>query len=315
MPDRRTTRAQQHLRTTLLAALLASGLALALTRCGGTDATSDQAEDVLAHPPRHLYTLQNAPVPGPHPTALVHLGRGFRSDGPLNLVVHFHGWDNCIANDVESGTGRCTPGGPLRLAHNLIGQLDASGANAALVAVERTFDAANSSDGRLSQAGFFRALIEELLPHVGELAGRSYDLDDLGRIVLSSHSGGYIAVGDILDRGGLTEHVSEVILLDSLYGSVPQYEAWLRGGLGTRRLAVVYTAGGGTLANSQALATRAADWLRDAGLSATLLLDERYSRDLPVTSMDAPLYFYKSSLSHDGTALYWYGRLLVHAQL
>src|SRR5205807_8328375 len=112
----------------------------------------------------------------------------------------------------------------------------------------------------------------ELPPRFGELAGRSHSEAELGRIVLSSHSGGYLAVADILAVGGLTERISQVVLLDSLYGNVAQYEDWLRGGLGTRRLAIIYTGGGGTLSNSQALATRAAGWARSAGLPASAIV-------------------------------------------
>jgi len=295
------------MRKLLCAALLSAA-------CGGLEGEFEAEEAAaVAHPPRHLYTLEHAPVPGPYPTALVHLARGFRASGPLNLVVHFHGWNNCIANDAEATSSRCRPNGPVRTAHNLIGQIDASGANAVLVAVERTFDQANSADGRLAEPGFFRGLVLELLPHIGALAGRGYAEADLGKIVLSSHSGGYVAVGDILAKGGLP--IAGVILLDSLYGSIGQHEAWVRGDLGRRRLAVVYTSGGGTLSNSQAFATRAAGWLRAAGLPSSLLFDERYSRNYPPSTMDAPLYFYKSSLSHSGCALYWFWRLLGHQGL
>ena len=44
--------------------------------------------------------------------ALVHLGAGFRAGGPLNLVVHYHGWYNCIENDGEARGSACTPGAP-----------------------------------------------------------------------------------------------------------------------------------------------------------------------------------------------------------
>ena len=63
-----------------------------------------------------LFTLANAPVPGNHPTALVHLAKGFRAGGPLNLVVHYHGWSNCIANDGEATASACRPGGPAHTA-------------------------------------------------------------------------------------------------------------------------------------------------------------------------------------------------------
>ena len=192
------------MRTLLCALLLAAA-------CGGPE--TDQADGQDLVPARHLYNLVNTPFPAPHPTALVHLGKGLKAEGPLNLVVHYHGWVNCIENDGEAHGSACVKGGPVRIAHNLIGQLDQSGANAALVLVERAFDQSSSADGRLAEAGFFRAMILELLPRIGQLVGRAYGESDLGSIALTSHSGGYRALAHTLDRGGLTDHVTQVILL------------------------------------------------------------------------------------------------------
>src|SRR6267142_2763668 len=86
--------------------------------CGGVAPEDrDTEDDVTAA--RHLFTLANAPFPGARPTALVHLGKGFSAQGPLNLVVHYHGWYNCIQNDGEASGRACTRGGPVRIAHNL----------------------------------------------------------------------------------------------------------------------------------------------------------------------------------------------------
>ncbi|MGZ6143852.1 MAG: hypothetical protein ACXWLM_10975 [Myxococcales bacterium] len=272
----------------------------ALVACGGVD-PSEETQDVAV--PRHLFTLANAPFPGSHPTALVYFGKGFSPDGPLNLVVHYHGWANCIENDGEARGSACTRGGPVRIAHNLIGQLDKSGANAALLLVERAFDQNSSADGRLAEAGFFRAMILELLPHLGALAGRDYTESDLGSIALSSHSGGYIALAHTLDRGGLTDHVKQVILLDSVYGNLAQFEAYARSG---GRLAVVYTDNAGTLANSQHMAN---------DLRAFSPFDDRTYSTLTDAQFEAPLLFKRSALSHDGTAQYYFGKLLAHAGL
>lgn len=314
LPSRRQPR-----RPALPSLLLASLVCALPVACGGPE-TDDQdlgeaQAQALAHPPRHVYTLQNAPFADGHPSVLVHLGKGFVPQGPLNLVVYFHGWSNCVVNDVEAAGSPCTPGRPARAAHNLIGSLDASGANAALIAVERAYDQTSSSAGRLTQAGLFRALILELLPKLGELAGRMYSEADLGKLVLATHSGGYQAVALILDRGGLTAQVSEVILLDSLYGNTAEFDAWLKGGLGTRRLANVYTGSGGTLANAQAMAVRAKAWAQAARLPASALLDDRTTATLADGNFNAPLFFKRSGLSHDGVVAYYLPKLLAHAGL
>lgn len=312
-------RARPAARPVLLPLVLSAVLCAAQTACGGPetddqDVGDGQAQE-LTHPPRHVYTLTNAPFADGHPTAVVHLGKGFVAQGPLNLVVYFHGWGNCVVNDVEAANSRCAPGRPARTAHNLIGSLDKSSANAALIAVERAFEQNSSSAGRLTQPGLFRALILELLPKLSELAGHTYTEADLGKLVLATHSGGYKAVALILDRGGLTAKVSEVILLDSLYGNTSDFDAWLKGGIGTRRLANVYTAGGGTLANAQAMATRTRSWAQAAHLPPSAFLDDRTTATLSDAAFDAPLFFKRSGLSHDGVVSYYLPKLLAHAGL
>lgn len=281
--------------------------------CGGVAAEAEPGDDLAA--PRHLYSLVNAPFPGPHPSALVYLGKGFRAAGPLNLVVHFHGWANCIENEGEARNAPCTRGGPVRIAHDLFRQLDQSGANAALILVERSFDQSNSDDGRLAEPGLFRAMILELLPKLGALAGRGYAEKDLGSIVLSSHSGGYRALAHSLDRGGLTHLVTQVILLDSVYDNAAEFEAFAQEALGAARLAIVYTDRAGTAAGSQQIAAHAKGWLAAARLDPKLLVDDRTTGTLPDAALAAPLLFKRSGASHDGTAQLYFGKLLAHAGL
>ncbi len=201
----------------------------------------------------------------------------------------------------------------MRSAHNLIAQADASGVNAALILIERAKDQNSSADGRLAETGFFRAMVLELLPHVGELAGRAYLESDLGSIVLSSHSGGYRALAHSLDRGGLTDHVVQVILLDSVYDNTAQFEAYAQQALGYARVAVIYTDYAGTLTLSQKMANDARGWLQTAGLSKSLILDDRSFATQPDSAFEAPLVFKRSALTHDGTAQYYFGKLLAHA--
>src|SRR5262249_57906746 len=106
-----------------------------------------------------------------------------------------------------------------------------------------------------------------------------------------------------LDRGGLTDHVTQVILLDSVYGNLAQFEAYARSG---GRMAVVYTDHAGTLLNSQHMAN---------DLEDLKPFDDRTYSTLTGAQLDAPLLFKRSALSHDGTGLYYFGRLLAHSGL
>ena len=223
--------------------------------CGGPLEGDSENQDLAA--PRHLFTLAHAPVPSAHPTALVYLSKNFRKDGPLNLVVHYHGWVNCIANDGESrGSGRAGShrAQPVRAAR---------------------------SERRQRGAGAHRTN----------------------------------ALAHTLDRGGLTEHVTQVILLDSVYGNQAQFEAWAQAALGEARLAVVYTDNAGTLANSQKMANDAKSWVHAAGVSVKTVVDDRTTSTLPDSAFDAPILFKRSALPYDGTAQYYFGKLLAHAGL
>ena len=263
---------------------------------------------------RNVFTLKNAPQGGPFPSALVHLPTGFRKSGKLNLVVYFHGNGNCISVTVEAKNAPCKKGGPARTAHDLIGQIDKSGVNAAFVAIERAFDAGSAS-GNLSQAGFFKKMILELLPKIGTLAGRSYSAGNLGKIVIASHSGGYNAAADVATKGGLPIH--EVLLFDSIYGRIPDFESWIKGDLGKRRFHVVYTKVGGTNVNSQKVAKDIKAAVSDAGLPADTLTDERTKKDAAFTgeALDAPLVFFQSGVGHDPSVVLWFGKMLTHAGL
>lgn len=83
--------------------------------------------------------------------------------------------------------------------------------------------------------------------------GRTQLGAEIGRVILSGHSGGYHALAAMLDRGGLSDPVREVYLFDGLYGETDKYLAWLRGGRG--KLINIYTDHGGTKAESERMVT------------------------------------------------------------
>ena len=70
-------------------------------------------------------------------------------------------------------------------------------------------------------------------------------------------------------------------------------------------LANVYTSGGGTLANAQAMATRAQAWV-----PAAQLLDDRTTDTLTDAQYAHELLFKMSGLSHDGVPAYHFGKLV-----
>ncbi|MSP61961.1 MAG: hypothetical protein EXR72_16845 [Myxococcales bacterium] len=253
-----------------------------------------------------------------HPSALVYLPSSFRPAPPIPVIVFLHGWNNCVENVVRDAGASCNPGPgtPSRQAYSLAAQLEASGKNALLLCPEVVFDQPTGDPGNLGKTGGFRALLDETLKNLAPLLG-PLTADDVGPVALASHSGGYQAAGAIATRGGVP--VAEIFLLDSLYGNTADFDAWVKkdlpalaGANPARRFADVYTAGGGTLQNSQQMAVRAKSWVvGDPGI----LVDDRTQADWPAATYHHGLLFKYSGLSHDGVVRYYFGQLVASSSL
>ncbi len=270
-------------------------------------------------PKTYLLTLDAGAFPKTtdHPSALLYVPTGFVPSPSVSMVVYIHGFNNCVANIVRpTASGQpCKTGGAVRNAYNLIAQLEASGRNALLLCPEVAFDRASSDPGQLGVTNGFRALVKEALLQVQADLG-PIDVDKLGPVVVASHSGGYAAAAGIAQRGGVP--ISEVYLLDSLYGNSSDFESWMRSDLGSfagsaprRRFATVYTDGGGTLANNQALATKARGFVPDT----SVLVDDRTTATWPTATYQHGLLFKRSALAHDGVPRYYFGTLLSTSSL
>jgi hypothetical protein len=284
---------------------------LAFVLCAALSASAAPAA-----PKRNTFKLTNEPLtPNPGPSALVHLPKGFKSDGPLNLIVHFHGIQNCVSVTVEGKNGNCAKGS-FNQGHNLIAQADASGVNAALVALEVAFNKNNTDPGKLATSGFFAQVIDELLPKIGQLAGREYSRDDLGKIILTSHSGGYMALCETLANAGLP--ISGVLLFDSLYPNKKKkgpkddacfnkYVDWVKNNA-DGRFGIVYTTQGGTMANSQQMSTDI-----KAMVDAGDYWDERKKPDaqiLKASELGRRFVFVKTGVAHDDSVRKYYAAML-----
>jgi methylmalonyl-CoA mutase cobalamin-binding subunit len=126
----------------------------------------------------------------------------------VDYVVHFHGWSNHV--------------GPVIKQYKLAEQLAASGANAILLVPQGPKNARDSGCGKLElDPGGFERLIAEVtafLKSEGKLS-----TDRVGKILLSAHSGGYKVTARILHHGGLTDRISDVVLLDASYGNLEDF--------------------------------------------------------------------------------------------
>jgi hypothetical protein len=242
-----------------------------------------------------------------HPSALVYLPSGFDPTPPLSVIVYIHGFSNCVENIVRDAGGECEPDGGTRAAYALTAQLEATNKNAILLAPEIDYDAQTGNPGNLGTTDGFKALLTETLADLaGPLHGAT--VADVGTIIVASHSGGYQTAAGIASKGGIP--VMEIDLLDSLYGNTTEFDAWAKLVGPGKRFADVYTNGGGTLANSQAMATRAQAWV-----PAAQLLDDRTTATLTDAQYAHELIFKLSALAHDGVPTYYFGKLVGSSSL
>lgn len=187
------------------------------------------------------------------PTVWIRVPAGLTA--PFATVTHLHG-HYAVLDDM--------------LASKQLPELyAAAGRNAVVIVPQGPVDAASGDFGRLMDAGGHAALVTDV---VG-LAYRDglIALPESDGVVLSAHSGGYVATAAIVDRGGLP--VDEVHLYDALYGESATFEAFARDGGVLRSL---YTSYGGTVGQNQSLAVALSDAFAvgDAFSDAALRSDE-----------------------------------------
>jgi hypothetical protein len=164
-------------------------------------------------------------------TVAVFVPKGFRETGQVDLVVHFHGWQNNVARVLEK--------------YQLIEQLIASGRNAVLVVPQGPRNASDSGGGKLEESGGFARLIQEVRQKLAESGAVKKKDFKIGRVIISGHSGGYKVMSFIVERGGLPEPPREVWLFDALYAETDKFLDWA-GRCPQGRLLNIYTDHGGT---------------------------------------------------------------------
>ncbi len=209
-------------------------------------------------------------------TVAIFVPSGFRETGPVDFLVHFHGW----GNDVQKAL----------LKYQLIDQVAASHRNVVLVVPQGPRDASDSFGGKLEDPGGFERFmleVEQTLRDKSRLKNKSFSL---GQIILSGHSGGYHVMSAILDHGGLTDHIREVWLFDALYAETDKFLAWWDHQHG--RFLDLYTEHGGTKEETLRLMAQ----LRQRG-TPFRALDETEASPTDLTNRE-PIFLF-SKLPHD----------------
>jgi hypothetical protein len=185
-----------------------------------------------------IVDLPSAPFPDGHASytdasVMIGLPATWDDNGELAVVTHLHG-HNATIEEVDEE-------------QYLRAQFSLSGRNAIFILPQGPVEAADSDFGKLDEEeGFYNLVMDAIavLYRDGVVTR-----PNLGEAALTSHSGGYNAVANMLEVGGVA--VSAVHLFDSLYARESTYEQFVReGGV----LRSVYTSGGGTDDNNRAMA-------------------------------------------------------------
>jgi len=241
------------------------------------------------------YELPTGAFPGSgHADVAVHVPPGFDAARRPGLVLYLHGWNGCVQSALADEDVPCTDGGDPRTAARLAAQLDAARVNAVLVAIELRVDRPSGEPGQLAMPGDARALLRELFSErMADPLGCPVEVDAFDPIVVVAHSGGYQAAASTLEFGDLP-HVREVVLLDSLYGAQDVFGDWLAHRAEWARFVDLYTASGGTLARSRAMARRT---LADAELRDRVYDDDTDAAPDPA-ALAHPIVFKRVPLAH-----------------
>ncbi len=151
---------------------------------------------------------------------------GFKPSATTDFIVHFHGWNNHVSEVLKR--------------YRLRDQMHAARVNAILVVPQGPYDAPDSGGGKLElDAGGFAMMMKDVI-HVLKSSDTGIKSDRIGKIVLSTHSGGYATTAGVLEHGGLTDHITDLLLFDSTYGGLDKFASWAAGSR-RRRLISLFT--------------------------------------------------------------------------
>lgn len=142
----------------------------------------------------------------------VFIPNGFKeSPEGSNVIVHFHGHMNDNMGVLEQF------GMPQALLAQKI--------NALLVLPQGPYRARDSFGGKMEDEGGLRRLVEEVLTTMKK--EEVVKSTSLRHLLVTAHSGGYRPAAISLEKGGLSDKITDVFLFDALYGQHEYFRNWL----------------------------------------------------------------------------------------
>ncbi len=166
-------------------------------------------------------------------------------------------------------------------------------------------------------------MTELLADHIAPIIG-NYSTENIARIRIFSHSGGYYTIGNMATVGG-SDKVRDLCLLDSLYANMEQFDAYVQDnlshfgvGLDDYRFSSVFSLQGGTYQNNIEMESRASSWVasaEDDHLSSnnTLFVDNTDAALTILNIESHSLLFKYTTISHEDIPKEYFYEFLVGA--
>jgi hypothetical protein len=172
----------------------------------------------------------------------IFIPKEFKEGKAIDIVVYFHGW----YNNIDSACAQ----------FRLIEQFYEAQKNAVFVFPEGPKDSPDSFGGRMEEKDGLKNLVGDVLSYLKEK--KKIASLEIGKIILAGHSGAFRVISFCLLRGGLTDHISDVILFDALYGDTEKFTYWIDHYKG--RFVDIYTDSGGTKNETESLMADLDGW-------------------------------------------------------
>jgi hypothetical protein len=150
------------------------------------------------------------------PRVLLHIPKGFDIRKPAVMVVFFHGHGARIDRDVRDR-------------QQVAAQITRSDANAVVVAPQFAVNAADSAPGAFWEPGFFDEFLSEASEQLALMLGQPKAVRTFFKmpIIFVSYSGGFVPTAWALRLGHIKDRLRGIVLMDSLYGELEQFENWI----------------------------------------------------------------------------------------
>jgi hypothetical protein len=215
---------------------------------------------------------------------------GYQPGDSVDYIVHFHGWDNHVSKVIKQ--------------YKLMEQLNTSKVNAILLVPQGPKDAQDSGGGKLeNDPGAFAKLIAEVTAYLN--AEGKIHTTNVGKIALTAHSGGYQVTAAITHLGGMNDHITDVLLLDASYGSLPWFVDWCKAD-SSHRLVSLFT-------DHLAKANTELMGLLDQAHVEHLMLQEGELKDVQFEPRH-PIFMHTKG-PHDQVPVDYFGRLIATSAL